>query len=170
MVKRVFVPQKQHGAMEPMEQQIGQDDTPRTLSSTGDAADSLSPTVIEPVDRPLSGMDQEKLAMLKFMEDELEIHVHSTSDKWAEQIFEIFVNGKREVFRRNETKRVKRYFVDRLARLKPTTYTQREVVNRDGIKDILFDPHTGLKYPFSVRYDPHPLGNDWLRSVLAEGG
>jgi len=100
---RNFIPTKHKSAFEPMEQTIGQD-TPRTLHSEGDAADALDAAVIVPVDRPMDGMDAEKLAMLQFMEDELEIHIHSTSNKFDEQIFEVFINGKREVFRRNETK------------------------------------------------------------------
>lgn len=158
---------KAPGAFEPMEQVVGQDN-PRTLSSTGDAREALEPALIEPVDRPMEGLDNEKLAMLAFMDMDVEIHIHSTNDKDAEQIFELFINGQREVFRRNEKKVVKRRFVDLLARLKPTTYTQQEVTKSDGVKDIVYHPHTGLRYPFSVVRDPHPRGGDWLRSVLAE--
>lgn len=153
---------------EPMEQKIGQDEHARIMQTTGDARDSLSGTIIEPVERPLGAVDQEKLAMMKFMNDNVTVHVHSTSDKQAEQIFELFINGERQVFRRNEKKTVPRRFVDLLARLKPTTYTQREITDANGDKSIAFDPHTGLRYPFSVVDDPHPRGGEWLRSVLAE--
>lgn len=170
MAKRNFTPQrpiiKQSGAFEPMEQTIGQDN-PRIQRSQGDARDSLEPAVIEPVDRPMEALDSEKMAMLAFMNEDVEIHIHSTSDKEAEQIFELFINGQREVFRRNEKKTVKRKFVALLAQLKPTSFTQDTITNSQGVKDIVNIPHTGLRYPFSVTRDAHPRGADWLRSALA---
>jgi hypothetical protein len=158
---------KGSNASEPMEQTIGQDN-PRIMKSTGPAAESLEPSLIEPVDRPLDAMDPEKMAMLQFMEDSITVHIHSTTNKEDEQIFEFFNNGRREVFRRNEQKTVKRYFVDMLARAKTTTYTQDTITDSTGVKQIKNIPSTGLRYPFSVVNDPHPLGRDWLRSVLAE--
>ena len=158
---------KGSNASEPMEQTVGQDN-PRMLKSTGPAAEALEPPLIEPVDRPLDSLDPEKLAMLKFMDDSVTVHIHSTTNKEDEQIFEFFNNGRREVFRRNEKKTVKRYFVDMLARAKITTYTQETVVDSAGVKQIKNIPHTGLRYPFSVINDPHPLGPSWLNAVLAE--
>lgn len=156
---------KGKGASEPMEQKIGQD-KPRRMKSTGAARESLAKSIIEPVDRVFQ--DPEKMAMLEFMNDNVTVHIHATTNKEDEQIFEVTVNGKIELFRRNETKTVKRYIVDRLARIKPTHYKQKEVVNREGIREIEHIPTTGLRYPFSIRHDPHPKGPDWLRSVLAE--
>jgi hypothetical protein len=158
---------KGSNASEPMEQTVGQDN-PRMMKSTGPAAESLEPALIEPVDRPLAALDQEKLAMLKFMEDAITVHIHSTTNKEDEQIFEFFNNGRREVFRRNEQKTVKRYFVDMLARAKTTTYTQDTITDAQGVKQIKNIPSTGLRYPFSVVNDPHPRGREWLTSVLAE--
>lgn len=161
---RKFKPTK---PIEPMEQQIGQD-APRVMQSTGPARESLEPTRIEPVDRPMESLDSEKVQMMAFMNEDIEIHIHSTTNKEDEKIFELFVNGQREVFRRNERKVVKRKFVDLLARLKPTTFTHHELTRPDGVRDVQYNSHTGLRYPFSVVRDPHPRGNDWLRSVLAE--
>jgi hypothetical protein len=158
---------KGSNASEPMEQTVGQD-TPRAMSSTGDARKSLEPALIEPVDRPLSGLDAEKLAMMKFMEDMVTVHIHSTTNKEDEKVFEFFNNGRREVFRRNEQKTVKRYFVDMLARAKTTTYSQDTITDHQGVKQIVYQPSTGLRYPFSVVNDPHPRGREWLTSVLAE--
>lgn len=159
---------KQVGASEPMEMQIGQDGT-RTLKSSGDSKEALSASVIEPVDRPLEAVDQEKLAMMKFMEDIVEVHIHSVTDKAAEQIFEIIINGESQLFRRNERKKVKRKFADRLARLKVTTYGNREVYNREmGERQVEYPASTALRYPFSVTHDPHPRGAEWLRAVLSE--
>lgn len=153
-------------ALESADQQVGQD-APRTLKSTGDAKDALEAAGFEVVDRPL---DPEKMAMMAFMDELMTIRIATSTDKNAEQVFELNINGKLEFFRRGESKTVKRYFVDRLARLKETGYAQREVVNSEGIKDIVHDSRTGLKYDFAVIRDDHPRGADWLKHVLAEGG
>lgn len=144
---------------------VGQD-IPRTLRSSGPASDALDFPVIEPVDRPV---DPEKMAMLEFMAQPVTVRIATTTDKNAEQVFELNINGRLEFFRRGETKTIPRYFVDRLARLKVTGYSQREVINVEGIKDIVHDPHTGLKYDFAVISDPHPRGAEWLRHTLMEG-
>jgi len=152
-------PQK---TFEPMEETIGQD-VPRAMKSTGPAKDALEPALIVPVDRPV---DNEKLQMLAFMEMPVEVTIHTTSDKTADQIFEIFNNNQREVFRRGETKTVKRKFVNELATRKLTTFTQERQRGPDGVMFDVQVPSTALRYPFSVLSDPHPRGGDWLRSVL----
>lgn len=146
------------------ETEVGQDHS-RLLKSTGDSGDSLQVARQDIVERPVN---DEQLQMLKFMAEPISVRIATSTDKNAEQIFEININGRLELFRRGETKTVPRYFVDRLARLKETTYTQQEVLNNEGIKDILYQPHTGLKYDFSVTRDDHPRGGEWLRAVLAE--
>ncbi len=149
-----------------LDEQVGQDAS-RTLKSTGDAKEALSEAIIEPVDKPV---DMEHLEMLKFFAEPVTIRITTTTDKNAEQIFEITVNGRREVFKRGETKTVPRYIVAKMASMKETIYTQREVVNNEGIKDILYDGHTGLKYDFAVVQDSHPRGAEWLRYALSAGG
>ena len=150
---------------EPMEQTIGQD-TPRVMKSTGPAKDALEPTVIQVVDRPVDG---EKLAMLKFMEDPITIFVHESTNPSDETIFDVCNGGKREIFRRGETKTVARKFVDILATRKITTYAQQRVQNSQGIWEDKQIPRSTLRYPFSVQHDPHPRGADWLNTMLRQG-
>jgi hypothetical protein len=152
------------GKIDTSEQEVGQDSS-RLMKSTGAADKSLEPSRVELVDRPV---DKEKLAMLAFMDEPVTIRLATTTDREAEQMFELNINGQLAFFRRGETKTVKRYFVDRLARLKETAYSQKEVVNAVGIRDILHIPHSALKYDFSVINDPNPRGADWLTHVLAE--
>lgn len=146
------------------EDKVGQD-FPREMSSTGPAADSLQVARQEIVDRPV---DNEQMQMLAFFNEPVTVRMATSTDKQAEQVFELNINGRLELFRRGETKTVPRYFVDRLARLKETTFTQREVVNSEGIKQMVYDPHTGLKYDFAVVRDNHPRGADWLNHTLME--
>jgi hypothetical protein len=154
-------PQK---TIEPMEMQIGQD-AERRMKSTGPAREALESAYIQVVDRPV---DEEKVAMLAFMEEPVTVHIHTTSDPIADQIFEIFNNGQREVFRRGETKTVKRKFVNELATRKLTTFSQQRRQNVLGVWEDFQVPQTALRYPFSVTRDDHPRGADWLRSVLAQ--
>lgn len=159
----VILPKRTETAEQPVEQ-----GNARVMRSTGDAKDSLDKLqLVQVVDRPV---DPEKMAMLAFMNDDIRVRIGTTTDKNAEQCFEIIVNGKLEFFRRGETKTVKRYIVDRMLRLKETVYSQQEVVNKDGIKDIVNIPHTALKYDFSVEHDPSPHAQAWLRAVMAERG
>jgi hypothetical protein len=152
---------------EPMEKQIGQDAT-RLMKSTGPASEALEPAYIQTVDRPMEGLDHEKIAMLMFMEEPVTVHIHTTSDIKAAQVFDLGNNGQREIFKRGETKTVKRKFVDILASRKITTYTQERRQNAQGIFEDVQIPHSSLIYPFSVVKDEHPRGADWLQSVLAQ--
>jgi hypothetical protein len=114
--------------------------------------------------------DQEKLANLAFMAEPVTIRVPTTTDKNAEQVFEININGKPFFFRRGETKTVPRYVVDHMARLKVTAYRDREVFNAEGVKQILHEPSTGIKYDFAMVNDSNPMGEHWLKATLAMGG
>jgi len=140
----------------------------RVMRSTGDAKESLDKNIIlANWDFPV---DTEYMAMMAFMAEPVTVRINTTSDPNADQIFEININGNLELFRRGETKTVKRYFVDRLCRLKTTRYTQREVVNHEGIRDYVNEPHTALLYEFNVVRDDNPRGADWLRHVQNEPG
>ncbi len=155
------------GAVEASQQEIGQGQD-RLMRSTGAAKDSLdTPSVIKVMEQPY---DDEKMAMLAFMNEPVTIRVATTTDKNAAQVFEVNVNGKLMLFQRGETKTLPRYFVDRLMRMKETVYSQKEVLNAEGIREFLHTPHTGLKYDFAVVRDDNPLGDSWQRAVLAEPG
>jgi hypothetical protein len=151
--------------LEPMEQIIGQD-VPRKMSSTGPASEALEPAHVQAVDKPVNG---EKLANLAFMAEPVTIHIHDTSDPQAEQIFEIGNGGKRELFKRGETKTVQRKFVEVLLRAKITTFTQARRRGDDGVMYDMQVPHTSLRYPFSVVRDDHPRAKDWMQTMLRAG-
>lgn len=146
---------------------IGQQ-SERVLRSTGDASQALDRPVLEKVSE--SPMDGEYIAMMAFLREPVEIKIAENGDEQAEQVFEINVNGRLEFFRRGETKVVPRYIVDRLLRMKETRYMQKEVVNADGVKDIVHPTVTTLKYDFAITGDRNPLGKAWARAVRAEIG
>lgn len=146
--------------------EIGQG-KPRLLKSTGPAEKALEPNVIETVtELPPT----EKMLMMAFMAEPVTVRIATTTDKQAEQVFDLNINGHREFFRRGEDKTVARNFVERLALMKQENIDQREVVNKEGIRDILHTPLSALKYDFAVVRDNNPRGREWLEHVLRQPG
>lgn len=140
----------------------------RTMSSTGPARQSLDKnTLVKVSDQP---MDEDWMSMMAFMEEMVEIRIAETTDPQAERVFEININGNLQLFSRGETKTVKRYFVDRLMRMKQTRYSQKEIVDGEGIKQIVNIPHTSIKYDFAITRDDSPHSKPWQRAVMAEQG
>lgn len=135
----------------------------RSVHVTSDGvAMSQSQIVTEPI------MDMEKMAMLAFMAEDITIRIGTTTDKNAEKIFELNINGRNFMFRRGQSYTVPRYVVDRMLRLKPTVYTQEEVVNSEGSKEFVHHGHSALKYDFTVERDGNPKGHEWHRAVMNE--
>lgn len=147
--------------------EIPQGDT-RILSSTGDASDALTEIGFERVGE--MALDDDHTAMMAFMNEPVTVRIGTTTDPNAEQIFELIINGKTEVFRRGETKTVARYFADRLARLKETSYANVQVANHLDELSYAYVPRTAHKYDFAVVRDANPLGESWLKHVMAEQG
>lgn len=148
---------------------------PRVMKSEGPAAQALDPVgklpqVSEVIEVKSHLGDPEKLAMLAFMNEKIDVRLATSTDKEAEQVVEINVNGTQVLLRRGEVKTVPRFIVDRLARVKITSYRQEEVVNKEGVRQIVNLPNTGLRYDFSVVRDPSPYADAWLRSVINERG
>jgi len=109
----------------------------------------------------------EKVKDLAFNEEFLMVEIHETSDKDADKIFEIEVNGEKEFFRRGETKRVRRKFVEGLARAKPINYGSEEYLGTDGLKHVRYPSSKGLRYPFAL-VNAKPIDTAWLQSILAQ--
>ena len=159
------MPRLKRQEMDAAEQIVGQD-KPRVMKSTGPAKEALEPARIEPVDRPV---DKEWAAMMAFAKEKIEVLVHETTDKNAELVVEVFNNGDRQLFPRGKKVACERRFVETLARAKQTNFSQQKVKDhQSGVEQYVEQPHTALRYPFSVTRDDHPRGQDWLKAVLAE--
>lgn len=156
---RVVAPRKH---LETEEQQMPRGRA-RRLPSTGKAR--LEAQHFEVVDRAPS---KEKLEALRFNEDVLTVRVHETTDKNAHPLPEVWNDGIVQRFRRGTEQKVKRKFIEVLARQKVTTYTQ-EKTQTDGVDDIINIPHTALLYPFAILHDPAGAkGAAWLKGILEE--
>lgn len=151
--------------VESNEQQIGQD-RPREMRSTGPASEALDPLDIQPVQKVYS---KDKMDMLAFMEQELEVIVHDTTNEQDIPIPCFQNDGITQYFIRGQAQTVKRKFVEVLARCKKTSYTQEMYVDASGADAYRQVPHTVLMYPFAVNRDPDPRGAAWLKQILSEG-
>ena len=149
--------------VETEEQQVGQDH-PRVMKSTGPAKDSLEPAYIQPVGRVYS---PEKMELLKFMEEEVTVMLHDSTNPTDEQIPCVWNDGRSQYFIRGKSQRVKRKFIEVLARAKKTTFTQEKDRDADGNEFYRQVPHTALIYPFNTEGDS-PRGQAWLKQILAE--
>ena len=137
---------------------------PRNLKSTGPAKKALEPEVIEPADKIPSKEWSDQMAM---NDEFIEVMVHETTDKNANQLPDIYVNGIPQRFIRGQTQKIRWKFVELLARCRETTYTQRKMRDDDGNESYVNIPHTALKYPFSL-VNAAPRFHDRLKAVMAE--
>ena len=121
-------------------------------------------TIIEPVHDMVAN---EKMAMLAFLEEPVEIVIHESTDQNAIPVIPLSINGIMQPVARGVTTKVKRKYVAQLASLKETTYKQE--IRQDALGNVVqkMVPHTARRFPFSVINDPNPRGASWLREMLA---
>lgn len=119
------------------------------------------------------GLD-EKLKKLAFAEEMVTIMIHESSDPNAEKLVYLAVNGegagpnKLPWVQRGVPIKIRRKFVERLARAKNENVGSVERVNPLGEREVVYPKSQALKYPFSVIEDRNPNGAAWLQEVLAE--
>lgn len=147
------------------ETQVGQDKqiTLDADMSLDDIVDELN--TIEPAG---SINFEDQAAALDFMEEEVVVCVFTSTDKNAEPIVEVFCNGTPQRFIRGQWQKVKRKYVEVLARAKPFTVTTPETLDSNGDRTTRIDINNALRYPFEMR-DKNPKGAAWLHGILAEG-
>lgn len=107
-------------------------------------------------------------AELAFMEENVEVMVHDSTDPNAENPVQVSCNGRNQFFWRNQPQVVKRKFVEILARAKTTAISTVEARDLTGERTMRIDRSSALRYPFSVIRDENPRGASWLRNVLAQ--
>ncbi len=119
--------------------------------------------IIEPVVTSEIGKTAELEA---FMNEQVEVLIAATTDENAPPMVTLNVNGINQTFIRDVPIRVRRMFVEVLARCKESKYTQhRDPIELDRQE---MRQRTALAYPFTVLDDKNPKGGAWLRAVLAE--
>ena len=140
----------------------------RHISTVGDAEVKTDRIEIASAD----ALNKNGLAdELAFMEEVLEIVVLPTADKTESKVVEAGCNGQRQFFVRGVRQKVKRKYVEVLARSKPIDYEHRMTKNETTgeVQNSMIPKEAALKYPFEVKYDPSGArGEAWLSKVLAD--
>lgn len=102
-----------------------------------------------------------------FMNELVTIEVHATTDENQAPHIIVNCNGVNQPIVRGVPMQVRRKYVEILARMKETKYTQ--VTPNPAAPDVSeMRARSGLAYPFSLVEDPNPRGRAWLQNVLAE--
>lgn len=149
---------------EAAEQQVGQTQV-LDVPLTGSVLDiERTDQIVQAVDGPSFDDYAKELA---FNEEYLDVVVHESTDKNAEQMVDVYVNGTPQRFLRGQVQKVKRKYVEVLARAKnQSIQTVVQTTTDDVVNRII--KNSALRYPFAVQHDPNPRGQAWLRKVLAE--
>ena len=165
-IKQVLPVRSRRRDVDTSEQKVGQDKT-RAMRSRGPAKQALEPSIVQPVERVVS---REKLEALAFMEEELTVMVHDSTNPLDEPFPEVWNDGKCQRFQRGKEQKVKRKYVEVLARAKKTAFSNEKYKDANGDDAYRYPSHTALRYPFAVLHDPSgDRGKAWLQSVLSEG-
>lgn len=109
----------------------------------------------------------EEVELEAFMHDILTILVHETDKEGELDIICPTVGRTNQPIVRGIETKVKRKYVEALARCRVTTYTQSQPDATRPDK-IIMREKTVIRYPFSVLHDPNPKGPDWLKGIINE--
>ena len=99
-----------------------------------------------------------------FMNEMLEVIVMEDANPNAVENPSACVNGVNQFFIRGQKQRVKRKYVEALARGRTTTYKQR-TPDPTRPENIQMVERTGIVFPFAVVHDPNPKGPAWLEAI-----
>lgn len=120
---------------------------------------------IEPVSKNVDF--KEIAAQESFMNEPVTIRIHATTDENQAPHVIVNCNGVNQPIMRGVATEIKRKYVEILARMKETRYTQ--VTKNPSAPDVTeMVARHGLAYPFELVEDKNPKGKAWLDNVLAE--
>lgn len=120
---------------------------------------------IEPISKDA---DFKKIAAdEKFMNELVTISIHTSPDENQPNHVIVNCNGTNQLIIRGVPIRVKRKYVEILARMKETKYRQ-STPNPAAPDEIQMHSRSGQVYPFEVLEDPNQKGRAWLNHVMAE--
>lgn len=144
-----------------LEEKIGQDQS-YVMPVDGPVGD-FEPD-IELCDAPRMKSKAKELA---FMDEVVAVRIHDTGNPNEEQFVEVDNGGVPQFIERGKWQKVKRKFVEVLARAKAGNVQTPEHINPAGERTTKIQVTQALKYPFEMR-DNNPDGHVWLQRILAE--
>lgn len=102
-----------------------------------------------------------------FMNEIVTVLVHSSTNENEPPHIIVNCNGTNQPIVRGQPTRVRRKYIEILARMKETRYSQ--VTPNPAAPDVTqMNARHGLVYPFELVEDTNPRGRAWLSNVLAE--
>ena len=104
---------------------------------------------------------------MAFANEMVTVRVHPSTDRHANPLPDVYVNGRVQRFPRGEEIQVRRCFVERLARACATTFGSMKVTGADGEDRYVYPPSSAEVFPFVVIGDT-PKGEAWLKRIRAE--
>jgi hypothetical protein len=110
---------------------------------------------------------RELAASEAFMNEMVEVMVHASTDENQSPHVILNCNGTNQPIMRGVPMRVRRKYVEILARMKETKYTQI-TRNASAPEQIDMIARHGLSFPFDLVEDKNPRGRAWLQNVLTE--
>lgn len=114
----------------------------------------------------VSDSDFERSAKLEeFMNQILTVIVAKNGTPGSYDVITPNVNGVNQPIILGSEQKIKRKYVESLARSRITNYEQ-DVPDPRKPENFVMRDITALTYPFSVIHDPHPRGREWLQSIL----
>ncbi len=104
-----------------------------------------------------------------FMQQYVEIEIHTTQDKNAPPMVPVGVNGVQAWLPRGEPVEVPRYFVERL--LRSQSHKFETVNNNDYAAEAATSIREtiGTDFPFQINRDPDNRGREWARAIQLQG-
>ncbi|MFH1744436.1 MAG: hypothetical protein ABIH23_35990 [bacterium] len=108
---------------------------------------------------------KEKADLEAFMNQVLEIEVMKDGTQGAYTVITPNVNGINQPIIRGRVQRVKRKYVEVLARSRITNY-ESHTPDTSKPDVITMVDITTPTYPFRVLNDPHPRGYEWLQAIM----
>jgi hypothetical protein len=143
-------------------------DVPKPSDITFDSVYVPDEPEIIAVPAPSGGAgDSKQFEELRFNEEFVEVMVHESTDKNAENPVFTGCNEITQYFFRGQVQKVKRKYLAILASCKEHSIRTVEYTQPDGSRATKIVRTSSLKYPFSVISDPNPRGAPWLRALLA---
>ena len=135
---------------------------PRIMKSTGPAS-----IAIEEPELPEAEMviDQEWADNMAFNAEKVTFVVNESTEAGVDNPVICGNSGNARQFWRGIEYTEERRFLESLMRAKITRYSQRKVVDPQGIESYQQIPHTACRYDIRVLHDPHPKGHEWLKSI-----
>jgi hypothetical protein len=116
---------------------------------------------------PIEQASESDINMEKFMNDILTVVITRTGQPGENPAPTFSCNGTNQTVIRGVKQKIKRKYVEVMARCQETNYEQ---IQSNPLKpeSLVLVPSNSPIYPFQVLNDPHPDGHAWLENIMSQ--